>query len=91
MQQAQLRFDDVLREIEALRLKRREAETNIEATIFALRGTLDYVREGDPSRQLAPFAPENVVSSRPREIAAPLTITVQATPATVPQPVLQTA
>ena len=74
MQQARLRFDDVLREIEALRLKRREAETNIEATIFALRGTLDYVREQEPRTVTA--IQEKVVLHRQREITAPATITV---------------
>jgi cell division initiation protein len=73
VQQGQLRYDDVLREIEALKLKRREAETNIEATIFALRGTLDFVREQDPKDRLA--SGDKVVQHRPREItSAPVTV-----------------
>jgi cell division initiation protein len=87
MEKAQTRFDDVLREIEALRLKRREAETNIEATIFALRGTLDFVRESEPSRDLSSFMPEKVVAHRPREIAAPATINVTPTVVSVTNPV----
>ena len=60
IEKARQRFDDVLREIEALKLKRREAETNIEATIFALRGTLDFVREQD-HRDRAITMPEKLI------------------------------
>lgn len=88
MHKGQERFDGVLKEIEALRLKRREAETNIEATIFALRGTLDFLREGDPTRELSSFMPEKVVQHRAREIAAaPMTITVPARPVAAAEPV----
>jgi cell division initiation protein len=45
MQKAQARLEDVQREIDGLRLKRREAEVTIESTIAALRSTLDFVRE----------------------------------------------
>ena len=47
LQGAQARFDAVQREIDELRLKRREAETSIEATISALHSTLVFVREQD--------------------------------------------
>ena len=42
---AQMRLEDIQREIDSLRLKRREAETSIEATISTLHSTLDFVRE----------------------------------------------
>jgi cell division initiation protein len=45
LQKAQARAEDVQREIDGLKLKRREAETSIEVTITALRNTLDFVRE----------------------------------------------
>ena len=45
--QAQLRVEDVQREIDGLRLKRKDAETAVEATIQALRNTLEFVREQD--------------------------------------------
>jgi cell division initiation protein len=45
IERAQSRLDDIDREIEALRLKRREAETNIEATISTLHNTLDFIRD----------------------------------------------
>jgi cell division initiation protein len=47
LEKTQLRLDDVQRDIDGLRLKRREVETSIEATILTLRNTLEYVRERD--------------------------------------------
>jgi len=47
MEKAQLRVEDVQREIDGLKLKRKDAETAVEATIQALRNTLDFVREQD--------------------------------------------
>ena len=44
-QKAQARVDDVAREIDALRLKRREVQANLEACVSALQGTLEYVRD----------------------------------------------
>jgi cell division initiation protein len=47
LQRAQAKTEDIEREIDGLRIKRREAETNIEATISALHNTLDFIREQD--------------------------------------------
>ena len=47
MQKAQARVDEASREIDALRLKRREVQTNIEACVSTLQSTLDFVREQD--------------------------------------------
>jgi len=47
MQKAQAKTEDIEREIDGLRIKRREAETNLEATISALHNTLDFIREQD--------------------------------------------
>ena len=44
MQKAQLRLEDVERDIESLRMKRREAEVSIEATISTLQNSLEFVR-----------------------------------------------
>ena len=60
---AQARVEDVQREIDGLRLKRREAETQVEATISALRSTLDFVRSTDDRE-------EKIVLHRPRVEAA---------------------
>jgi cell division initiation protein len=65
LEKAQLRLDDVQRDIDGLRLKRREVETSIEATILTLRNTLDYVRtrdERDAENKLA-TAPLSASSS----------------------------
>ena len=42
---AQAHIEDVQREIDGLKLKRREAETHLESMISALHSTLDFVRE----------------------------------------------
>jgi cell division initiation protein len=65
LQKTQLRVDDLHHEIDSLRLKRRDVETSIEATILTLRNTLDYVRECDQRGN------EKVLLHRPRPSAEP--------------------
>src|SRR5262245_46251292 len=70
VQQAQVRLEDVQREIDGLKMKRRETETSIEATISALHHTLNFIREQDSrDRQ------DKVVSHRPRIEPAAVTPT----------------
>jgi len=45
LEKTSARLEDIQREIDGLKLKRRDVETSIEATIQTLRNTLDYVRE----------------------------------------------
>src|SRR5262245_48470230 len=45
LEKTQARLEDVQREIDGLKLKRKDVETSIEATIQTLRNTLEYVRE----------------------------------------------
>src|SRR5688572_5047253 len=45
LQKCQARLDDVEREIDGLRMKRREAQTSLETTISTLNNTLDFVKE----------------------------------------------
>jgi cell division initiation protein len=45
LEKAQAHVEDVQREIDGLRLKRKEAETSLEASIQMLRNTLEFVRE----------------------------------------------
>ena len=59
--QAQVRVDEAQREIDALKMKRRDAETQIEATISALQHTLEFVREQDQRDRM-----EKVLVHRPR-------------------------
>jgi cell division initiation protein len=61
LQKSSLRLEDIQREIDGLKLKRREVETSIEATIQTLRNTLDYVHERDERD-----ADDKVLLHRPR-------------------------
>jgi cell division initiation protein len=45
LEKTQSRLEDVQREIDGLKLKRRDVETTIESTIQTLRNTLEFVRE----------------------------------------------
>jgi cell division initiation protein len=47
LQKAQARLEDVQRDIDGLRMKRREVENDIEALIRTLNTTLDFIREQD--------------------------------------------
>jgi cell division initiation protein len=47
VQKAQLRLEELQREIDGLKMRRRETETSVEAIINALKNTLDFVREQD--------------------------------------------
>jgi cell division initiation protein len=47
LERTQARLEDIQREIDGLRLKRRDVETTVESTIQTLRNTLEYVREQD--------------------------------------------
>lgn len=47
LDQTQARLDDLQREIDGLRLTRKDVETSIEATIQTLRHTLEFVHEQD--------------------------------------------
>jgi cell division initiation protein len=44
-QKAQSRADDIQRDIDSLRMKRREVQTNMEACISALHSTIQFIRE----------------------------------------------
>lgn len=62
--QAQQRVDDIQREIDGLKLKRRQVETSIESTIQTLRNTLEFVRESD-----ARDSEDKILLHRPRQTA----------------------
>ena len=47
LEKEQARLDNLQRDIDGLRLRRRDVETTLEATIQALRHTLEYVRVQD--------------------------------------------
>ena len=66
LEKTQARLEDIQREIDGLKLKRRDVETTIEATIQTLRNTLEFVRE-----QEARERDEQVLLHRPRLAEAP--------------------
>ena len=74
LQKAQMRTEEVQREIDALRMKRREVENDIESLIGTLKNTLEFVRDQDKRAR-----EERVLLHRPRpaEAAVP---TAPATP-----------
>jgi|SRR5688572_27192889 cell division initiation protein len=45
MERSQARMDEVQRDIDTLRLKRREAESNLESLIATIRNTITFIRE----------------------------------------------
>ena len=53
------------REIDGIKLKRREVETSIEATIQTLRNTLEFVRE-----QEAREREDKILLHRPRSLSS---------------------
>ena len=62
IEKAQSRYEDVQREIDGLRLKRREVEGSVEAVISSLKNTLEFVREQD-----ARDRDDKVLQHRPRQ------------------------
>ena len=61
LQKTQARLEDVQREIDGMRMKRREVENTLEASITSLRSTLDFVREKEQRER-----EERVLLHRPR-------------------------
>lgn len=78
LQKAQTRHEDLQREIDGLRARRRETETSVEAIINALKNTLDFVREQDQKER-----EDKIRLLRPRgsESGTGITPAVPATPA----------
>lgn len=64
-QKTQGRLEDVQREIDGLKMKRREVETSISALVSTLQNTLQFVRDQDTKER-----EERVLLHRPR-VAAP--------------------
>jgi len=66
LDQTQARLEDIQREIDGLKLKRKDVETTIEASIQALRNTLEFVRE-----QEAREREDRILLHRPRVAEQP--------------------
>jgi cell division initiation protein len=61
LQKAQVRAEEVQREIDSLRLKRREVESSLESIIATLQNTVLFVREHDQRQR-----DEKILLHRPR-------------------------
>jgi cell division initiation protein len=66
LQKTQSRVEEVQREIDGLRLKRRDVENSLESTISALRNALEFVREQDAKER-----EDKVLLHRPRTVETP--------------------
>jgi cell division initiation protein len=66
LQKAQARLEDVQREIEGLRMKRREVENDIESLIRTLNTTLEFIRDQDSRSR-----DERILLHRPRPAELP--------------------
>ncbi len=75
LQKAQARSEDIQREIEGLKMKRRDVETSLESVIAAVRNALEFVRDQEQRER-----EEKILLHRPRQ-AEP---TSEAQPADAP-------
>ena len=66
LEKTQARLEDVQREIDGLKLKRRDVETSIESTIQTLRNTLEYVHDQEVHER-----EEKILFHRPRHAEMP--------------------
>lgn len=65
LEKTQARLEDIQREIDGLRLKRRDVETSIESTIQTLHNTLEFVKEQEMRER-----DEKILLHRPRHADA---------------------
>jgi cell division initiation protein len=82
VQKALARLEDVQREIDGLRMKRRETETHIEAMISALNHTLTFVREQDQRERNEKVVPHRSMASTTTSVSAvaPAPVAMESTP-----------
>jgi len=70
IQRAQARLEDVQREIDGLRIKRREAGVNLASLVATLQNTIDFIKEQEQREQrVVPHPSTALAASRPREVA----------------------
>ena len=65
LQKSQVRLEELERDINELRLRRRTVESSLEASIQALYSALEFIREQDKERD------EKILLHRPRHAEAP--------------------
>ena len=69
LQKTQARLEDMVREIDGMKLKRREVESTLEGTITTLKNTLEFVREQEQRER-----EEKILLHRPRQGEQPAQI-----------------
>lgn len=72
LQKTQARLEEVQREIDGLKLKRRDVENSLESVIGALRNSLDFVKD-----QEARERDEKILLHRPRQADGTASVTAQ--------------
>ena len=72
LEKTQARLEDIQRGIDGLKLKRKDVETTIEATIQTLRNTLDFIRDQEATER-----DERVLLHRPRHTEQTLATSLQ--------------
>jgi cell division initiation protein len=73
LQKSQARVEEVQREIDGLRLKRKDVETSLESIISALYNTIEFVRDQDTKHK-----EEKILLHRPRTVDSAATSPSQA-------------
>jgi cell division initiation protein len=81
LQKAQARLEDVQREIDGLRMKRREVETSLEALMSTLNNTLEFVREQD-----ARYRDDKILLHRPKAVPEPTPVVAASASAPTARP-----
>ena len=76
LQKTQARLEDVQREIDGMKMKRREVENTLESSISALKSTLEFVKEQEQRER-----EERILLHRPRAVDAPAPTPMPALPA----------
>jgi hypothetical protein len=66
LQKAQGRLEEVQREVDGIRLKRKDAESSLESTISTLKNSLDFIRSQDQRER-----DEKLAIHRPRPVEVP--------------------
>jgi cell division initiation protein len=67
LEKTQARLEDVQREIDGMKMKRKDVETTLESTIQALRNTLEFIREQEQRE-----SDDKILLHRPRHQEAPV-------------------
>jgi cell division initiation protein len=71
LEKTQARLEDIQREIDGMKLKRKDVETTVEAAISTLKNTLEFIRDQESRER-----DERILLHRPRFMQEPLADTI---------------